>query len=261
MRKILIKKAERRSMYHWLLLGLLAFGAKISEVMSAHRYQTYYQSLIGQELTSQNTIIIFDWHRVVQEQNFTRVGYKLISRSHGIGSCLFDAALWYQIKQLVKQHTLTEKIFDQLNDHYPNVAEVKENFMTAVNEEPLIEGTVELLQQLKRQGYTIYMLSNIAPETLAGLWQRHPHILRTFDGIYVPNEHNNYRQKPDPQFYQDFKEFIYQRGDANKIMLFIDDREKNVQAGYDVGIYGIVFVSPAHLKEILQHLKILEIEA
>ena len=132
---------------------------------------------------------------------------------------------------------------------------LKDSFIQAVNEEPIIEDTVKVIKKLKNAGFKIYMLSNIAAETLENLWGVHPDVLEVFNGIYTPSSENNYIQKPNPEFYKKFKDFLKERGDADKNILFIDDREKNIKAAVEQGFYGIIFSSPEQLNSLMNSLQ------
>lgn len=247
-------------MINWAFLGLLALGAKISEFTSARERQTYYEPLKSYHLTPENTVIIFDWHQVLQTQNFAKIGAQLLLKTGFKSWSLLKPRVISKMNELYSQGLIAEKIIDGLIDEFPDLEPLRREFIDIINSQPMIEESVCILRNIKQAGYKIYMLSNIAEETLEELWQKQKDILSIFDGIYTPNKSNGYIKKPHPKFYQYFKNYLTEKGDDKKTLLFIDDRGKNVQAGFNEGIYGIVFLSSKQLEKNLLDLKLLEKE-
>lgn len=89
-----------------------------------------------------------------------------------------------------------------------------------------------LVEQLKRRGYCVYYLSNIPEDVLALLMERDFQGL--FDGGVASCEvHVN---KPDPRIYQ---ALLDKYGLKASESVFIDDRQDNVQAAFELGFVGI----------------------
>ena len=90
----------------------------------------------------------------------------------------------------------------------------------------------ELVQKLKAHGYCVYYLSNIPEDVLALLMERDFQGL--FDGGVASCEvHVN---KPDPRIYQ---ALLDKYGLKASESVFIDDRQDNVQAAFELGFVGI----------------------
>ena len=90
----------------------------------------------------------------------------------------------------------------------------------------------ELVQKLKAHGYCVYYLSNIPVDVLALLMERDFQGL--FDGGVASCEvHVN---KPDPRIYQ---ALLDKYGLKASESVFIDDRQDNVQAAFELGFVGI----------------------
>ena len=106
-----------------------------------------------------------------------------------------------------------------------------------------ITGTVDLLKQLKDNGFRLYALSNwnagLFPQTV----NDYP-FLQVFDGILLSSEAGT--RKPDPRIYRLLLD-RYAIDPASAV--FIDDREENVRAAERLGIRGIVFQGPGQLKQ------------
>ena len=90
----------------------------------------------------------------------------------------------------------------------------------------------ELVRRLKSHGYCVYYLSNIPEDVLALLMERDFQGL--FDGGVASCEvHIN---KPDPRIYQ---ALLDKYGLKASESVFIDDRQDNVQAAFELGFVGI----------------------
>lgn len=115
-----------------------------------------------------------------------------------------------------------------------------------------IEGTVELLKQLKQSGkYKVYALTNWSAETFPIAVERY-HFLNWFDGIVVSGTEK--MRKPAPAFYQ----LLLDRYQVKaKNALFIDDNLRNILAAEKMGIKSILFSSPQQLKRELSIIKVL----
>ncbi len=91
---------------------------------------------------------------------------------------------------------------------------------------------IDLALRLKKHGYSIYYLSNIASDTLQYLMDRD--LGGVFDGGVASCElHIN---KPDPRIYQ---ALLAKYGLYPRECVFIDDTLENVQAAFKLDITGV----------------------
>jgi 2-haloacid dehalogenase len=105
-----------------------------------------------------------------------------------------------------------------------------------------IDGTVELLQALKKKGHPLYGLSNWASETFTIV--RHEfEFLNLFDEIILSGEVKLI--KPEPEI---FELCLQKIGKPAGQCLFIDDSEANIIAAKKLGFDTVHFISPEHLK-------------
>ena len=104
---------------------------------------------------------------------------------------------------------------------------------------------VELVRKLKRQGYNIYVLSNINPFHVRLINGPLSFIIET-DGYVFSCECQMI--KPDPRI---FHHLIKQFGLDSTETLFIDDREVNVEAARSLGITSILHESYAETRRQL----------
>jgi 2-haloacid dehalogenase len=114
-----------------------------------------------------------------------------------------------------------------------------------------IEGSVEILKELKEKGYRLYALTNWSAELFQRTYPDYP-FLHWFEGIVMSGEEKV--NKPDERIYQVLLERYHINPDQ---ALFIDDKEKNVRTAERIGIRGIVFKSPNQLREELRAEKLL----
>jgi 2-haloacid dehalogenase len=109
-----------------------------------------------------------------------------------------------------------------------------------------IEGTVEILSELKAAGVPCYGLTNMEPETFPLRVERFD-FLSWFDGMVVSGFEGV--AKPDPAI---FRLLLDRYGLAADRALFVDDLAGNVAAARSVGLHGLVFASPAGLRAVLE---------
>jgi 2-haloacid dehalogenase len=114
-----------------------------------------------------------------------------------------------------------------------------------------IDGTVEILAELKRSGVPRYGLTNFSAETFRPQRRRFE-FLSWFDGIVVSGEEGVI--KPDPRI---FRILLERYRIAPEEAVFIDDNPANAAAATALGIHGIHFRSPDALRSELVSLGLL----
>ena len=114
-----------------------------------------------------------------------------------------------------------------------------------------IDGTVEVLAEVKARGVPVYAISNWSAETFAPQRARFP-FLSWFDGIIISGVEGVI--KPDPRIFR----ILFERyGVAPQSAVFIDDVARNAAAAAAVGVHGIHFRSPEQLRRELAAVGIL----
>lgn len=114
-----------------------------------------------------------------------------------------------------------------------------------------IDGTVAIMDELKRRGTPLYALSNWSAETFRTQPRRFP-FLGWFDGIVVSG--NEGVIKPDPRI---FRLLLDRYNVSAQAAVFVDDSPKNAAAASALGIHGIHFRSPYALRQDLAALNLL----
>ena len=114
-----------------------------------------------------------------------------------------------------------------------------------------IQGTVEILRELRDQDYALYALTNFSAEAFPVARSRYE-FLEYFDDIVVSGEIGLI--KPEPEIYTHLIECT---GLDPATALFIDDLPENVAAAEKAGFTGMVFRNAAGLREDLYYRGIL----
>ncbi|SVD47072.1 uncharacterized protein METZ01_LOCUS399926 [marine metagenome] len=113
-----------------------------------------------------------------------------------------------------------------------------------------IEGSVEILSELKQSGFPVYALSNWSAETYP-LAKKCYAFLQWFRGEVISGQVGMI--KPQPEIY---RHLLKVHGLKAGETLFIDDRQENVDAAANEGIHGILFHNPGQLRKDLASLGI-----
>lgn len=109
-----------------------------------------------------------------------------------------------------------------------------------------IEGTVEILKEVKEKGYRVYALSNYNAELYQRTVNDFP-FLEWFDGKIISSEAK--MKKPDENIYR----LLFERFFIDpKRAVFIDDLAANIAAASRLGLNGILFTNPETLRQELQ---------
>lgn len=115
-----------------------------------------------------------------------------------------------------------------------------------------IEGTVQILTDLKHAGVPLYALTNWSAETFPPQRRRFD-FLSWFAGIVVSGEEGVI--KPDPRI---FRTLLQRYRISADQAVFIDDNPNNAAAAAALGLHGIHFKSPELLRRELETIGLLE---
>jgi 2-haloacid dehalogenase len=108
-----------------------------------------------------------------------------------------------------------------------------------------IDGSVELLAELRAGGVPVYALTNWSAETF-GIARDRYEFLDWFEGVVVSGEERMI--KPDPAIFQ----LLLDRfGLDPEATVFVDDSEANVTAARQLGLDAVLFTGPRQLRRDL----------
>jgi 2-haloacid dehalogenase len=114
-----------------------------------------------------------------------------------------------------------------------------------------IDGTVEILRELKDVGVRCYALTNMEAETYPKRVARFD-FMGWFDGTVVSGFEGI--SKPDPEI---FERLLERFGLERSRTLLIDDAARNIVAARSLGMQTVQFESPAHLRGALEEAGVL----
>ncbi|AZR73249.1 HAD family hydrolase [Anoxybacter fermentans] len=114
-----------------------------------------------------------------------------------------------------------------------------------------IEGSVEILRQLKEKNFNLYVLSNFHLRAFEKVSTENE-FFQLFDGMIISAKVRYL--KPEPEIYQYLIEHF--KIDPERT-IFIDDTRENLDAAKKFGIKTIHFISSSDLCQELKKLKVL----
>ena len=118
-----------------------------------------------------------------------------------------------------------------------------------------IDGTVDILAELRDRKVRLYALSNWSAETFPIVLKRFE-FLHWFQGVMLSGEVR--LLKPDPRI---FNLFFKTHGIDPAEAVYIDDIKANIEAAAALGMHGILFTDPAPLRAELVKLGLLAASA
>lgn len=213
---------------------------------------------LSQAITPETTVIVFDLHNVIFKRRTGKIFascLKLLPK--GTWRYTLNPAVWYKVYRLHEQSHVAEDIFHKIALTYPGIARFRGDFIRLTNTQRPIKKNIELITELKKRGYKLYILSNIGAETFMQLRALYPEVHAHFDGAFTSSAENNYSHKPLHAFYEQFKSYLAVEGLADMQVLFIDDLKKNVDAAAQCNIAGLLYTSSRRLASSLKNLDVL----
>lgn len=114
-----------------------------------------------------------------------------------------------------------------------------------------IEGTVDILGELRTRKTPLYALTNFSSETFPLAWDLFD-FLAWFEDILVSGQEK--LLKPDPAIYQ---RLLERNGLRASECVFIDDVPENVAGAEAVGLRAVLFRSPEKLRQDLENFALL----
>jgi 2-haloacid dehalogenase len=191
--------------------------------------------------------IIFDFGGVLLDWNPRYLYRKLFADDHEAVECFLNEigfAEWNLEQDRGRPFAVA---VDELCGRFPHHAHLIKAFHERWHESIAgpIEGTVEVLRELKDAGFPLYGLSNWSAETFHRI--RHEfEFLDWFDAIIISGEVRLI--KPDPRIFAFMLEKI---GRTANECIFIDDSLANIAAADRLGFKTILFESPEQLRHQL----------
>jgi 2-haloacid dehalogenase len=112
-----------------------------------------------------------------------------------------------------------------------------------------IDGTVDILAELKQAKIPLYAITNFASDTFREAQKRFPFLAHSFLDIVISGDEK--LLKPEPEIYQ----ILLKRQQLKaETCVFIDDSEKNVKAAASLGFHSLLFTTPHQFRKDLRKL-------
>ena len=142
---------------------------------------------------------------------------------------------------------------DALADQHPDHAELIRAWAERSEDmiRGAIDGTVDILRELRNADVRCYALSNMERETFPLRLERFE-FMKWFDGYVISGLEGVV--KPDPRI---FEILIERFALEPSRTLFIDDSHANIRAAQTVGLHAVHFGSPRALRDELVHVGVL----
>lgn len=205
-----------------------------------------------------NTVIAFDLHEVVLKKNTYKIIKLIIFKLPKIELlylALSPQVWWSLIKYLIGSTPL-ESIIETISKYTSKGNHIRQSFINLINSQNKNIQVIEIIKKLKSMGYTIYLASNIGPNTLKQLSNKMPELKYLFDDIVNPNIKNQFSRKPSPKFYEILISKSKRNNTHIKNIILIDNHKPNILASYKHNIFGIIFKSPQDLITQLKKINI-----
>jgi len=204
--------------------------------------------------TNKDTIITFDLHSVVFKANIQEM-LRIVwqwPKKFKLLLCGLNLKLAWKAFRLLFNDPTEEEYFALFQQQCPIIAPLIIKLFNAFKP---IDKTVDILKELKSQGYTLHIASNIGPRRFAALQNRYPNIIGLFEKATINNGNlENLIKKPHPEF---FEKYLRDNNPEHRPVIFVDDKLRNITAAQKHGIQGIQFRSPEQLRKALTDMHIL----
>lgn len=200
-----------------------------------------------------HTAFVFDLHGVVFRFSPVKAAYDALKTSHKkkLLWAAFNPFLIWDVLKLLYTSAVVEEAIMAIAHKYPALKDLIPLALQMANEQVPIEPTIQLIAQIKKSGFQLFVFSNIGEHSAQILQAKYPQIFAMFDGILVTTAQDNYLMKPSQQAFTKFlNKFNFQK----EQIIFIDDKLSNIDAARKMGISAIQFINPYQCRQMLQQI-------
>lgn len=232
-----------------ILLVMLCISALLY-IGSAQLIPTREQPQTLMLTPSSEYVFAFDLHGVVFTNDWQSMWQEFKKAPFTFNSLLtfLNPFFLHQFFSLFFHSDSWEEIILKILKQYPDLERYWPTLLIALNKQSVIPGTIDIINNLKAQGYQLYVFSNIGEQSFKQLQTFHPHIFEPFNGFVYTQADDGWIQKPQKAAYQKFlKKFNLQHAQV----VLIDDKDVNIQAAEEMGFHTIHFTSPEQLQKDL----------
>lgn len=201
-----------------------------------------------------NTMVVFDLHGVLFNHEYFTMFMTFIRSplKWKLMHALINPYLIWDLIKLMYRRPVPESFFMYLAHNYKDIKNALPLLIEIANKQRPNPKTIQIVKNLKQQGYELAVLSNIGQLIFNDLEPNHHDLFHMFNHIIVATPETHYTSKPNPKIY----ERLLNETDNTKNMILVDDKEKNICGGLPFGIIGITFKNAKQLQERLKKLHI-----
>jgi len=202
-----------------------------------------------------NMAIVFDLHGVILQRNYWDILKHMLKHVYRLDLAILflKPSFVRDITKLLKKSRVPEEFIVELSKKHQKMKPMLEVIIAMMNEQRVIPSTVKFIKKLKKEGYEVYLFSNIGEKTFEKLEKKFPEIFRYFDGIVVAEQQDDWIQKPYPAA---FAKFLARFGLKAHECIFIDNNRQNIKMALIEGFFPILYQSPSQLKHELLALEL-----
>jgi len=196
--------------------------------------------------------IVFDFGAVLIDWNPYYLYRKLLPNDEAIKTFL-DEIDFFGVNPRLDAGLRFADWAKEQSAKYPHRSELINAYHTRFSESvgDCLQGTVDILHELKSKGYPLYGLSNWSDETFPWVKGRFPFI-DELDGYLLSGMVG--QVKPGEEI---FHSFLTRFGLQADNCIFIDDNPANIETASHVGFTGLLFRNPKQLRSELEEMGIL----
>lgn len=184
-------------------------------------------------------VFAFDLHNVILLPDRKKMLNLFWQARHQFGwKIFFNPYVLYNVYLILKNKGLAEPLFEKAARRHPLLGKLKPLFIDMIDCQIINQDVIDVIKSLKKQGFRVYLATNLWTAILPDLKKLFPDVLSLFDALYFPSDENGNVFKPHPEFYTDF---MRKFGVSPDQIVFIDDDRANIKAAYEVGWRCILY--------------------
>lgn len=243
------------------------FLTGLSALFTIPAFSTAHE-ITHQQISQSNTVFAFDMHHTLVVPNAAGMAYCAVSNAAPKLAKLLVLLPFDTIRYLITGNGSQAKLifglcklgfsspggeYQTLIEQYdPELWKTAEKMATTMN---IIPGMQELTSELKSLGYTLRIASNGSSWEVRGMMARLPQLFNNFETDAQTVEYVGSKRTPKKPNLAYFTDYL-SKFDIEKKIIFVDDKQENVAAAKQAGMFGIVFTDAQQLRDDLINLGI-----
>lgn len=192
-------------------------------------------------------VIAFDLHDVIFRMDYKKVASILwhVSPKLPLIATPFNPRFWVNFAKLIGKNAVGEEYVMRMAQWHDRLKPYRQTGIDIINAQRPIQLVVDIMQTCKKNGHSIVAFSNIGEHAYADLSKQFPEIMNLFDDTVHTTADDDYIRKPMRGAF----EKLLSAAQANpEGILFIDNKQKNINAAQQYEINTIHYQSPQQLR-------------